>query len=194
MRRKLFRHLLNVVTVLSLLVCVAVAVLWVRSYRGGGEGAEHFSLRGNWQTVPPPERHRNTRPPRYQALPPAASIVWRFAESSEGRLTVAWHREAYAAGDDVSPARVDAWVWHPSLRRDRPSLPTGSRTLSVYRADFRHWHLLLMAGALPLLRLPGLWRRLRRPRAGACPNCGYDLRATPDRCPECGQTPATTSP
>lgn len=72
----------------------------------------------------------------------------------------------------------------------------------------QHWVLMLpcWAPAAAAAILPALWvrrwqRRRRheiRQRRGLCPRCGYDLRGTPDRCPECGVAappapPATAS-
>ena len=42
----------------------------------------------------------------------------------------------------------------------------------------------------PVLMLMAFTRRRREKMKGCCVVCGYDLRATPQRCPECG-TPAT---
>jgi hypothetical protein len=57
--------------------------------------------------------------------------------------------------------------------------------------SFRRVAVPCWALAMALAAAPALWYRRRRTklageRAGLCPACGYDLRATPDRCPECG--------
>jgi hypothetical protein len=48
------------------------------------------------------------------------------------------------------------------------------------------WFLILVFAALPALRMMGWRRGIRRQRRGRCSQCGYDLRASPGRCPECG--------
>jgi hypothetical protein len=55
-----------------------------------------------------------------------------------------------------------------------------------------HWALLTVcaAGAVSSWRMVRSHRRASRRRAGRCASCGYDLRMTPDRCPECGVVPS----
>jgi hypothetical protein len=52
------------------------------------------------------------------------------------------------------------------------------------------WALLLPPALVPVARMGGWVVRLTRARSkrlrGLCPVCGYDLRESPDRCPECG--------
>jgi hypothetical protein len=45
-----------------------------------------------------------------------------------------------------------------------------------------------------LARLVVEERREARQRLGLCPNCGYDWRATPSRCPECGWQAGIANP
>lgn len=57
-----------------------------------------------------------------------------------------------------------------------------------------YWILISLSLVLPSLFVWLAWRsRLesRRQSHGLCPQCGYDLRATPDCCPECGAVPLT---
>jgi hypothetical protein len=70
-------------------------------------------------------------------------------------------------------------------------------TVIGYVWDIRgpYWALFLVFAILPFLWAASWPLRAVRARrllihSGKCPHCGYDLRATPDRCPECGTIPA----
>jgi hypothetical protein len=51
------------------------------------------------------------------------------------------------------------------------------------------WVAAVLTGTLPAIAGVECWKRRKRISGGLCRNCGYDLRATPDGCPECGTIP-----
>jgi len=132
------RRPLNLLTAVSLLLCVAVAVLWAASYTAAA-GARRLRLHVT----------------AYEGL------YLHTVELRAGAVEYAFYRgSAPPAG---SCAYVGAWY---------ATVPLG-----VPGA-------VLLGGMLLLLRRHRKQRLLRR--AGVCISCGYDLRATPGRCPECG--------
>ena len=54
-----------------------------------------------------------------------------------------------------------------------------------------YWFLAIATGVAPAVKIRCLLTNRIRTRRGLCPVCGYDVRATPHLCPECGTVPAS---
>jgi hypothetical protein len=76
--------------------------------------------------------------------------------------------------------------WRAFLLRGESDQGAGTSALDVV---VPLWCLVVIFAVLPAVRI-AQWRKARtmrkRREMECCPTCGYDLRATPDRCPECG--------
>jgi len=75
------------------------------------------------------------------------------------------------------------------FRSDRKDGTAGERVLIL-----PHWFICLVTSFLPARWALTRYRRIRaahRQERGLCIRCGYDLRSSAERCPECG-TPITT--
>lgn len=62
---------------------------------------------------------------------------------------------------------------------------TSPREEIVY-AVVPHWFLVMLAIPWPVCLLRNRLRHHYRRKHGLCLGCGYDLRASTERCPECG--------
>jgi hypothetical protein len=164
---RLARYLFTLCAVASLLLCVAVCGLWARSHRR----ADVVGWKPNYEVC------------SIQSYCGKLFVFANLAGSGDpGERD--WFGCKSAPVEDVSEyydmieyaARWQGPGGFSSIR-----LPRGLRILIV-----PHW-----AAAAAAMLLPATWvarqiNRRRRVRRGHCPTCGYDLRASPERCPECG--------
>jgi hypothetical protein len=172
------RRLLNLLTFLSLLLCVAVCVLWVRSYLTWD--LYHVRTRGQWFHVS-------------WAAGNLKAGTWRAAEHDPPGIPGYERQDPAAARDLLRHYRQTARYRLNALGFEYMALgaekPWSHRIVVVPM-----WSVAAVTAAAPAWWLRARRRRRNRTTAGLCPSCGYDLRATPGRCPECGTSAQSTGP
>ena len=156
--------LFNLFRRLSLLAALMIAVLWVRSYAA------------------------------YDQIRIEEAAQRDFVLTSGGgmvhlrRVSVCYRCGIVAIGGSYQPAfteRLRRMAFHGVRSTRRGKLPWWLLVPKDFR--FSVPYCVLLVPCIPgLLALLPAWRRRRRVRQGLCGICGYDLRATPQRCPECG--------
>lgn len=202
----MLRWLFTICAAVSLILCVLTAAMWVRSFRvldrWSGEVAGRYfqanSINGHFDVVIH-RRYRlragvGRRVDVLRAAEPFSLLQETGDRTLEDRYSVT--RSRWPLGDTDRWERRPKFFPAPSFRRWlAPSRDGWDNYVWATSCRVPYWSTFVAFALGPALFVARAGRRRHSKRGGRCLQCGYDLRATPDRCPECG-TPAagTTKP
>jgi hypothetical protein len=191
----------NFVMIISTLLCIATLVLWVRSYWVGHSA--------KWTRFEQTNKEKpEARVSTFHLRKGLYGIEWTAvtggkvssATRSE-RIRDAMRRRYILAQEMEAKNRPFQMVRQYS---ELPGIPPGYKVTRFGFGEFGNTyeqfysgHTLIVHGLIPPLSFGLLsafqikyWLRYRALQRGVatgkCSQCGYDLRATPGRCPECG--------
>jgi hypothetical protein len=168
---------------LSLLLCAAACALWVRSYFADDcVGYARNAADGLHRRVLAVEASDGQVWLTWWSRDYTATANARDAATRRGLPKAGWFylRSGPLSGAAADNSLLESMGFHFWLREPVTALDTSSEVGAPF------WAVALACLAAPVLWFRQARRGHARRRAGLCARCGYDLRASPQRCPECG--------
>ena len=183
--KRLRRWLFNGTAAVSLIFCIATVFLWIRSCSVRDTfpdvvEAPGLSLQSASQciyvcSIQTSAKWRCAFQVAVEAPGNSLPIIWR---STGDRLVYEWPRTVSRA----EPANGFGFAFVHDMRL---ALGNSSDKWFLNIVAIPYWAIVACFLWIPALWLAGTLKGRSRFRAGLCTVCGYDLRATLDRCPEC---------
>ena len=178
------RRLRIILNLLATALFIAIVLLWIRSHRvadvlmwqqwradAGG------MYRGTFRTL---------TSGRGIAGIDLTDMTTEFPATSDGKPKFQWTRapaSEFRLPDETFWNRVG--FGYVSDSQATEGLRNSTVTTRAYWLPY--WFVAALASLVPLRWMIAVFVRARRRRRGLCAWCGYDVRVSEGRCPECGQ-------